>query len=521
MTVAQTAATRFDTYVVVDWSARSAPSPAHPSKDAIWIGVARADAEEFETIYVRTRTEAVLRLNTFLQEELAAGRRTLVGFDFPFGYPAGVAARITGEASALALWRWFSQAIEDDGNNGNNRFDVAGRINRLYDGVGPFWGTPGNRFEADVPPKAKARAGADHPPERRACEARAPRAKTVWQLMGAGSVGSQVLMGLPALARLRASLGDSAAIWPFETGLAAPEKPVALVEIYPSLFADRVVAARAEGDVQDEVQVRVTAAAYRDFDAAGDLAAMFEGPADLSADERAAIAREEAWILGLGAPAMTAAPKRPARKMSYQRDPAAIYAASFATVRDEARLDHLPEDLRDVAIRLVHSCGMVDIPNRLAWSDDVAAAARAALLRGAPVLCDCRMVEAGIIPRLLPDGAETVVTLNEDEVPARARAIGNTRSAAAVELWADRLSGAVVVIGNAPTALFHLLEMIDEGAPKPAAILGFPVGFVGAAESKAELSARPRGVPFLTLRGRRGGSAMAAAALNALAGGLS
>ncbi len=206
--------------------------------------------------------------------------------------------------------------------------------------------------------------------------------------------------------------------------------------------------------------------------------------------------------------------------LRYERDPAAIYAASFAVVRAEAVLNHLPDDLQDVAIRLVHSCGMVDVPNRLAWSDDVVAAARAALAAGRPVLCDCEMVKAGIIQRFLPAGVRTIVTLNDDSVPARAKSIGNTRSAAAVELWAGDLAGAVVVIGNAPTALFHLLELIDAGAPKPAAILAFPVGFIGAAESKAELAARPRGIPFLTLRGRRGGSAMASAALNAIAGGL-
>lgn len=206
--------------------------------------------------------------------------------------------------------------------------------------------------------------------------------------------------------------------------------------------------------------------------------------------------------------------------LRYERDPAAIYAQSFATVRDEARLDHLPADLHDVAIRLVHACGMTDLPNRLAWSPGVASAAGAALARGAPILCDCEMVAAGVIRRFLK-GSDVVVTLNDAEVPARAKAIGNTRSAAAVELWADRLDGAVCVIGNAPTALFRLLEMLDEGAPRPAAILGFPVGFVGAAESKAELAARPRGCEFITLRGRRGGSAIASAAVNALAGGLS
>lgn len=207
-------------------------------------------------------------------------------------------------------------------------------------------------------------------------------------------------------------------------------------------------------------------------------------------------------------------------RLRYTRDPAAIYAESFATVRDEATLSHLPDDLQDVAIRLVHSCGMTDVPNRLAWSDDVVASARTALGGGATVLCDCEMVASGVIRRFLPDHVDVAVTLNHAETPARAKAIGNTRSAAAVELWEDRIEGSVVVIGNAPTALFHLLELLDDGWPKPAAILGFPVGFVGAAESKAELAARPRGVPFLTLRGRRGGSAMASAALNAIAGGL-
>ena len=206
--------------------------------------------------------------------------------------------------------------------------------------------------------------------------------------------------------------------------------------------------------------------------------------------------------------------------MRYERDPHEIYRLSFATVEAEARLDHLPEDLRAVAIRLVHSCGMVDVPNRLAWSDDIGRAASAALAAGAPILCDCEMVASGIVRRRLPAENPVVCTLNEPSVPDLAKKIGNTRSAAAVELWRDRLAGAVVVIGNAPTALFHLLELLDDGWPKPAAILGFPVGFVGAAESKAELAKNPRGVPFLTLRGRRGGSAMAAAAVNALAAGL-
>jgi precorrin-8X/cobalt-precorrin-8 methylmutase len=170
--------------------------------------------------------------------------------------------------------------------------------------------------------------------------------------------------------------------------------------------------------------------------------------------------------------------------------------------------------------RLIHSCGMIAIADRLAFSPDAAAVGHAALAASAPVLCDCEMVGAGIIRRYLPAQNEVIVTLNDPSVPAHATDIGNTRSAAAVELWKEHIEGAVVAIGNAPTALFHLLELLDAGWPKPAVILGFPVGFIGAAESKAELASNPRGCEFVTLRGRRGGSAMASAAVNALAAGL-
>lgn len=204
----------------------------------------------------------------------------------------------------------------------------------------------------------------------------------------------------------------------------------------------------------------------------------------------------------------------------YEKDPAAIYAQSFATVRAEARLDRFPVAMHPVMTRLIHACGMVEIADRLVFSPAAATAGHAALTAGAPVLCDCEMVAAGIIRRHLPAKNEVIVTLNDARVPDRAQKIGNTRSAAAVEFWAPHLKGAVVAIGNAPTALFHLLEMIDAGHPAPAVILGFPVGFVGAAESKAELAADPRGCDFIALRGRRGGSALAAAAVNALAAGL-
>ena len=205
----------------------------------------------------------------------------------------------------------------------------------------------------------------------------------------------------------------------------------------------------------------------------------------------------------------------------YEKNPSAIYKASFATVRREARLDRFSPGMEAMAVRLIHACGMVEIADRLAFSPNAYEAGQAALQAGAPVLCDCEMVGAGIIRRTLPSENNIIVTLNDPKTPALAASIGNTRSAAAVELWAEHLEGAVVAIGNAPTALFRLLELIDQGVPKPAVIFGFPVGFVGAAESKAELADHPRDCEFVALRGRRGGSAMASAAVNALAAGLS
>lgn len=205
--------------------------------------------------------------------------------------------------------------------------------------------------------------------------------------------------------------------------------------------------------------------------------------------------------------------------IDYLRDPDAIYAQSFATIRAEADLSPLSDDLHDVAIRMIHACGMIDIVQDIRASEDVAEKIAFALVEKAPILCDCEAVRAGIINRYL-HGNELVVTLNEPAVPDLAKRLGTTRSAAAVDLWRDRLGGAIVVIGNAPTALFHLLELIEAGAPKPAAIIATPVGFVGAAESKDELTCNPHGVPFITLLGRRGGSAIASAALNGIAKGV-
>lgn len=204
--------------------------------------------------------------------------------------------------------------------------------------------------------------------------------------------------------------------------------------------------------------------------------------------------------------------------LDYLRDPAEIYRRSFATIRAEADLARLPKALEPVAVRLIHACGMTDILGDLAFSADVAERGRAALAAGAAVLCDSRMVADGIVRSRLGAENEVVSLIDGAEAVGLAKTLGTTRSAAAVELWRPHLAGAVVAIGNAPTALFRLLELLDGGAAKPAAILAFPVGFVGAAEAKAALVADSRGVPFLTLRGRRGGSALAAAAVNALAG---
>ncbi len=201
----------------------------------------------------------------------------------------------------------------------------------------------------------------------------------------------------------------------------------------------------------------------------------------------------------------------------YIRDAKEIYRNSFEIIRSEANLDKLPADISKVTVRMIHACGMTDIVNDLAYSSTAVEAGRKALIAGAPILCDSHMVAEGVTKKRLPKNNIVLCTLNDPEVPQKAKILNNTRSAAALELWRFHIEGAIVVIGNAPTALFRLLEMLDEGVPRPALILGFPVGFVGAAESKAALAADSRKVPFITLHGRRGGSAIAAAAVNALA----
>jgi precorrin-8X/cobalt-precorrin-8 methylmutase len=199
----------------------------------------------------------------------------------------------------------------------------------------------------------------------------------------------------------------------------------------------------------------------------------------------------------------------------YEHDGAEIYRQSFATIRAEADLSGLPGDVAQVTVRMIHACGQVDLAADVAYSPDVVARAREALHAGAPVLCDAQMVAAGVTRRRLPKDNDVLCTLNDPRTPGLAAELGTTRTAAALELWSDRLDGAVVAIGNAPTALFHLLEMVAAGAPRPAAVIGIPVGFIGAVESKEALAASD--LDFLVVRGRRGGSAITAAAVNAIA----
>ncbi|MCX4716787.1 precorrin-8X methylmutase [Streptomyces virginiae] len=203
----------------------------------------------------------------------------------------------------------------------------------------------------------------------------------------------------------------------------------------------------------------------------------------------------------------------------YEKDGAAIYRQSFATIRAEADLSGLPDTVAQVAVRMIHACGMTDLPQDLGYTPEVVLRARAALEAGAPILCDVQMVASGVTRKRLPADNDVICTLSDPAVPELAAKMGTTRSAAALEVWRDRglLEGSVIAVGNAPTALFRLLEMIEEGAPRPAAVIGVPVGFIGAAESKDALAAHPSGLDHLIVRGRRGGSAMAAAALNAIA----
>lgn len=505
----------FDVHVAVDWSAAGRP---RQGRDSIWVAVAtRGGGMRFHNPATRAAAEALL--DRLLAAATARGQRVLVGIDVALGFPAGTAAAL-GVRDWRGVLARVAAEVHDDEANRNDRFHAAARLNAaMSGGDGPFWF---NGLTEDIPGLPRRRPegwGLFLPGVRRRVEAEVAGAQEVWKMGGAGAVGGQSLTAIPVIERLRARHG--LALWPFEWPAADGRHVVA--EIFPSLFA----ITPAAGEVRDRAQVRVIAEAMAAADGDGALLAALEAP-----PRSPAVTEEEGWILGHGAEqalarhvarAGTAAQtSRAARRpeMRYLKDPEAIYRRSFEIVRAEARLDRFPPGMDRLAIRVIHACGMVEVADRLAFSPDAYASGARALAAGAPILCDCRMVAAGIIRAGLPADNPVIETLGDRKVPELARHLGTTRSAAAVELWRPHLEGAVVAIGNAPTALFHLLERLDEGWPRPAVILGFPVGFVGAAESKAELARAPARAPFVTLRGRRGGSAMASAAVNALAAGL-
>jgi precorrin-8X/cobalt-precorrin-8 methylmutase len=577
----------FDTFAMVDWSAAAVP---RKGRDSIWISWHAPDGERLEN--PPTRHTAKMLLGDWLAAALSRSERVLLGFDFPFGYPSGFAARL-GLAGPpwRAVWDEIGQLIEDTEENRNNRFTIAAELNRrVSGGCFPFWGCPVGLETPYLRPKHHRRHDSDGLAERRLVDLHIPTAQPCWKLLGTGSVGGQALTGIPVVAALRNDprWEDRIRVWPFETGLRPPgDGAVVIAEVYPSLWAVKP----DDGETKDAAQVRAVARFFAERDHAGELAALFAGAPALTAPQRHRVETEEAWTLGVTAakqrpiPTLThpapsiesakeKAPLRPSggrgrgpsrsdRRVRwaspqtgplqtspaapltqpsppgrrgerietrlgagegtgpgvycYLRDPAEITRRSFELIRSEADLTRFPPALQPVALRLAHAAGDVTILNDLIWSRGVATAARKALAAGAPILVDSAMVAAGIMTARLPAQNTVICTLRDPATEQLVVGQSTTRSAAAVELWRPHLSGAVVAIGNAPTALFRLLEILAAGAARPALVLGFPVGFIGAVEAKAALAAFGRGLNFITLKGRRGGSALAAAAVNALA----
>ena len=519
--------TLFDAYLMVDWSAEARPKLG---RDSIWLALAERSSRGLRLAVlenVPTRQGARARIADLLVEQAARGRRTLAGFDFPFGYPEGTASALGLKGAPWqATWDRLAALVDDGADNANNRFAVADRLNAaMGQPAGPFWGHPQGRRFGHL---AMTRPPYDGLAEKRIGERYISGPQPVWKLAGAGSVGSQALTGIPVVRLLRRDrrLKDLCRVWPFETGLALLDAeatrrhPVTLAEIYPSLVAPR---ARGEA-VKDALQVQAIAGHFARLDEAGELAAMFAGADDLSAAERATVEREEGWVLGVDRPGIRAGREAVdvdglfASAFAYIDDPDAIYRESRRIIEAEADLSHVPAEAHALAVRLIHTCGMTDLPRDLDLSKGAVAKGRAALEAGAPVIADVEMVAKGIIARRLPAANTVLCKVAAKAAAERAATHGGTRSAAAIDLLAPRMAGAVVAIGNAPTALFRVLEIVAAGGPRPALVIGMPVGFVGAAESKRALAGS--GLDYIAVHGRRGGSAMAAAAVNALMGGI-
>jgi precorrin-8X/cobalt-precorrin-8 methylmutase len=512
----------FDAYLMVDWSAAATP---RQGKDSIWICHLRREGGKLvqaASINPPTRLEARAALLELLAANLSRGLASLAGFDFPLGYPHGFSARLHLAGPAWrAVWQLLRERIKEEPANANNRFEVAAALNeQISGGPRPFWGCPdgvAGRFLERRRHHLHLELGLS---EKRLADARIKGPQPVWKLYGAGSAGSQAITGIPIVHWLRnhPSLAAASVVWPFETRLAAPRRQdrssIVFAEIYPSLVRPSL----HPGEVKDQAQVRAIAWHFATLDESGHLEGLFAGDPDLTEEERTRVETEEGWILGVPQYELPErAGQSPSTRYTYLRDPDEIYRESFARIGAEVDLWRVPEELRPLALRLVHAAGEPAVVQDLVASDGAVAAGRAALAASAPILVDAAMVKAGIIERRLPRRNRVLCFLGDRRVAALAQRLGTTRSAAAVELWRPFLAGAVIAIGNAPTALFHLLELIAAGAPLPALVLGFPVGFVGAAEAKAALAANPFGLPFIALAGRRGGSALAAAAVNALA----
>jgi precorrin-8X/cobalt-precorrin-8 methylmutase len=550
----------FDHYVIVDWSAASRPVTG---RDSIWIchrGPHGATCQNPDT-----RHRAKGALCEILAQVAARGERAVLGFDFPFGYPAGFARRLGLKGQPWrAVWDEIAALLHDADDNRNNRFELGAVFNqRVSGGRFPFWGCPANIVDPYLGPRHHGGHRDGGLAEKRLIDERMTGAQPCWKLAYTGSVGSQALTGVPVVRALRDDprWSPQARIWPFETGLALPaDTSIVFAEVWPSWWRDEI---RTEyGPPHDKAQVCSVAEIFAAHDRAGTLAAWFAGDPSLDAAQRRVVEQEEAWTLGVAGPRARAKavstlardpfgtgllrfartdPKgrhceEPAglgrgdeaipiavsrtpphqQRHEYLRDPAAIYRRSFALIRAEADLARFPAPLRPLALRLAHAAGDASILADLAWSRGALAAGRRALAAGAPILVDGEMTASGIVRGRVPAGNDVICTLHDPAVAALAARLKTTRSAAAVELWRPHLDGAVVAIGNAPTALFHLLEMLAAGVVRPALVLGFAVGFVGAAEAKAALTQFGHGLAYIALRGRRGGSALAAAAVNAL-----
>ena len=549
--------------MIVDWSAAGTPKTG---RDSIWICAVDRDGAQRVLENPPTRQAAKSMLCDLLADAVHRGQRVLAGFDFPFGYPAGFAARLGLSGTPWrAVWDEIAGLVEDDERNRNNRFAVGALLNcRVSGGRFPFWGCPAGFTDPFLGPTHHGRHDSEGLAEKRLIDRWMTGAQPCWKLAYTGSVGSQALTGIPVVRVLRENPGwaDRARIWPLETGFRVPDEArIVFAEVWPSWWKVRPEL----GPPNDKAQVRTVAEIFATKNRTGELTAWFACPADLTDDQRRVVETEEAWTLGVTAPRRAVNASSAARSStsgsrllryarndakkdchceepagltrgdeaisirsrsqpiepnnySYLRDPDAIYRRSFALIREEADLARIPASLRPVALRLAHAGGDVSILADLAWSRGAAAAGRRALANGAAIFVDSAMVAAGITADRLPAANPVICTLRDPAVAALAAKLRTTRSAAAVELWRPPLAGAVVAIGNAPTALFHLLEIVAAGAGKPALVLGFPVGFVGAAEAKEALAGFGRGLSYVTLRGRRGGSALAAAAVNALCG---